>query len=465
MKSYHGYFVQLFCACLLLICTAWFFSCKKFVNVPPPVNQVVSSTVFADDATALSAVTGMYEEMMSSQNQFLTCNTTLYAGMSADELIYYTTSNREEFIKNEITQTSHAILASYFWNTPYKYIYTANVCLEGLNNSTALTPSLKTTLTGEVKFVRAFCYFYLLNFFGDVPLVTTSDYRQNAVAPRSATATVYAQIIQDLKEAQALLSPAYPSADKARPNKWAATALLARVLLYTGDWAGAEVQASAVIGSGSYSLVPNLNNVFLKGSTETIWQLAPVNTIWNTWEGRELNPSSSSAVPPYPLTPSLLNAFTPADARKSAWVASKTLSGTTYFYPYKYKVYGNSAPITEFYVVLRLAEQYLIRAEARANLNNTQGAMADLNVVRSRATLAGTTATDRAGLLSAIEAERRLELAFEWGHRWFDLKRTGRVNAVIGALKPATWQPTDALWPLPTSQLNANPFLVQNPGY
>jgi hypothetical protein len=467
MKHSLSYMVNMLCSCLLLIACCFLSSCKKFVQVPPPLNQVVSTTVFTADATASSALTGIYSEMMSNFNQFCTGNTTLYAGMSADELSYRFTGYQQEFEKNEITQASHGIMAIYFWNSPYKFIYAANLCMEGLNASTALTPSVKNALLGEAKFIRAFCYFYLVNYFGDVPLVTSPSYQQNAALPRSPAASVYQQVIADLKEAQTLLPSAYSSSDRTRPNKWAATALLARAYLFTKNWPAAEEQATTVINANAYALNTNLSNVFVKGSTETIWQLLPVNPVWNTWEGRDILPSSTaaSAAPQYFIIPALLNAFEPGDARQTAWIASKTVGPTTFYYPYKYKVYGNSAPQTEYYVVLRLAEQYLIRAEARAQQNNLPGAVSDINTIRSRASLPGTTATDQSSLLSAIEQERRIELMFEWGHRWFDLKRTGRANAVLGALKPLTWQPTDTLWPIPVSQLNANPALTQNPGY
>lgn len=465
MKHTQAYIVSLFCSCILLVACFFLASCKKWVSVPPPANQVISATVFNDDASATAAITGIYSEMMSNSNQFCSGQTTVLAGLAADELSLVGTGFQQEFESNDITQTSHGVISSYFWDRPYKYIYTANLCIEGLNNVSSLTPSLKKTLLGEAKFIRAFSYFYLVNLFGDVPLITSTAYSQNASLPRSPLNDVYALIISDLKEAQSLLPAAYVAAEKIRPNKWAATALLARVLLYNKDFTGAEKEASAVINSNAYSLVPNLNNVFVKGSAETIWQLYPVNTIWNTWEGRNFLPSSASAAPQYRITPSLLGAFQTADGRRSSWVASKTLPAGTFIHPFKYKIYGNGAPQTEYYVVLRLAEQYLIRAEARAQLNNITGAQSDLNTVRTRAGLPNTPANDQPSLLDAIEAERRIELMFEWGHRWFDLKRTGRVNTVMAALKPATWQPTDSLWPIPAGQLAANPFLTQNPGY
>lgn len=184
----------------------------------------------------------------------------------------------------------------------------------------------------------------------------------------------------------------------------------------------------------------------------------------NSWEGSVIIPASPSVTPTYLCTPALLNAFEASDSRKINWIQSRVFSGQTVYYPYKYKVQQNSV-ITEYYVLLRLAEQYLIRAEARAQQNSIAGALADLNIIRNRAGLMNTSAGDRPALLSAIEHERRIELFAEWGHRWFDLKRTNRANAVLGTLKPSTWQSTDVLWPIPSGQILLNSSLTQNPGY
>ena len=124
-------------------------------------------------------------------------------------------------------------------------------------------------------------------------------------------------------------------------------------------------------------------------------------------------------------------------------------------------------------MLLRFAEQYLIRAEARAQLNNLGGAQADINMIRTRAGLSGTTAMDQASLLAAIEMERGRELFCEWGHRWFDLKRLpslitpdtkSRADDVLGALK-STWKSTAVIYPIPYDARNNNPQLTQNAGY
>jgi hypothetical protein len=123
--------------------------------------------------------------------------------------------------------------------------------------------------------------------------------------------------------------------------------------------------------------------------------------------------------------------------------------------------------------LLRLSEQYLIRAEARTQLGQYTDAAADLNVVRTRAGLLNTTATDKATLTAAIEKECRTEFFCEWGHRWLDLKRWPGINnasltradEVLSVVKGAQWQSTDAFYPIPQTARNVNSTLTQNPGY
>ncbi|HTF30713.1 MAG TPA: RagB/SusD family nutrient uptake outer membrane protein, partial [Flavitalea sp.] len=139
-----------------------------------------------------------------------------------------------------------------------------------------------------------------------------------------------------------------------------------------------------------------------------------------------------------------------------------------YYYPYKYKSATLDDPITEYATVFRLGEQYLIRAEARAQQGDILGATDDLNTIRARAGLGNTAATIQSDLLAAILHERRVELFTEWGHRWFDLKRTASVDAVMNLVTPqkgGTWSSNWAWYPIPDGELRANKNLVQNVGY
>jgi hypothetical protein len=175
-------------------------------------------------------------------------------------------------------------------------------------------------------------------------------------------------------------------------------------------------------------------------------------------------PASTTTKPAYAITNGLLNAFEPSDLRKENWVKANVVNNETFYYPYKYKVRTNT-PITEYLVVFRLAEQWLIRAEANARQNKLQSALDDLNIIRKRAGLPDANANTKDELLLAIEGERQKEFFAEWGHRWFDLKRTERANAILAPIKAPNWQPTDVLYPLPFQEIQRNTALIQNEGY
>ena len=453
---------------LLLIFTANLFACKKFIQVDPPINQIGSSAVYTSDATATSVIRGIYSQMSTdgfasgNQNSF-----ELNSALSSDELV----DNQAgvlPFYTNSLTVNN---FANNLWSDPYKFINNANALIEGLNNSSGVTSSTKKELTGEAEFVRAFCNFYLVNEFGNVPLILTTNYQQNAVASRTSTAIVYSQIVSDLKAAQNSLSSdfSFSNGERDQPNLGAATALLARVYLYMGDWKDAETEASLVINNtGTYKLASDLDSVFLANSSEAIWQLQPTTPPINTNEASLLIINSSNVN--YSLNMDLYNAFENGDNRKVKWIGSYFDGTNTYYFPYKYKVL-TSQPLTEYSMVMRLAEQYLIRAEAEANGagNGLTAAVSDLNIIRNRAGLPNYSGSlSKTSLLTAILHERQVELFTEWGHRWLDLKRTGNVDAVMTIVTPqkgGTWKSYQQLYPIPLSDIQNDKNLQQNPGY
>jgi hypothetical protein len=359
--------------------------------------------------------------------------------------------------------------------------------IEGVaaSESSGLTDSVRIRLTAEAKFVRAYCYFYLVNLFGDVPLAMTVDFNKIRYMRRTPVSAVYDQIITDLKDAQAILTDDYAIAGAAKerifPTRWAATAMLARVYLYKGDYTNAAQQASTIINNTTlFGLESEPNNVFLIKSKEAIWQLKqgvadPV--IKNcTTEGYYLIPNAlGTGIARYVLTPSLLNTFETGDKRRTAWVAATTGNPVgSNAYPNKYKM-GNTgttsgAASTEYYMMIRLAEMYLIRAEAAAN--GAEGgigtAIADLNMIRNRAgvTALPTTLT-QAEVIAAVARERQVELFAEWGHRWFDLKRTGKAHDVLSAMSAKQPWAGDhqLLYPIPPVEIQVDPMLEQNPEY
>ncbi len=469
---------------ILFLCWCSLNGCKKFVEAKPPITSVNAGNVYLNDNTATSVLTAIYAQLAANaQGSGSYTGMPLYTGLLSDELELFNPNdaNYLPYYKNTLNAISYYGNPSFFWSTGYKNIYAINAALEGVAASESLSSKTKQQLLGEARFMRAFFYFYLVNLFGDVPLALSTDYRVNSVLPRSPQAKVYQQIIDDLKEAKTLLSDDYldigmnTTIERIRPNRAAATAFLARVYLYTEDYAGAETEASEVIANTNYQL-EDLNNAFLKTSRETIWSLQPVINNYNTWEGRVFPlPSAGPNVIAniFYLSNQLVSKFETGDNRLTSWIGNVTADGKTYYYDYKYKVNVSTTNITEYEVVLRLSELYLIRAEARAKLNKlsgSSGAENDLNIIRSRAGLSPTTASSQSEFLDATLHERQTELFLEWGHRWFDLKRIKKIDEVMSVvypLKNATWEPFKALFPIDQYQLNLNPAMKgqQNPGY
>jgi TonB-linked SusC/RagA family outer membrane protein len=406
---------------------------------------------------------------------------TLYSAVATSDPMYF-------YYTNTLFATSQTGMGSDYWVQGYgnNGIYTCNASIEGLNSSSLLTPSVKQQLLGESYFMRGLFYFYLVNLYGEVPLLTSTDYKSNALLPRATTQQIFTQIISDLKTAQGLLSSNYEDGmlapygtnpQRVRPTKWAADALLARTYLYEKDYPDAVLQADSVISNAAIYSLDTLNGVFLMNSSEAIWQLQPTNSTHNTEDGWLfiLPPTGPSAgYPPYPvyLSNDLLSAFEPGDQRRTNWVDSVIVAADTFYYPYKYKSATLGAPLTEYQMILRLGEQYLIRAEAEANgaSGGTSAAIADLNVIRNRAGLNNYSgATDQTSVLNAIMRERQVELFTELGQRWLDLKRTGAVDAVMtqacSRKDGSTWNSYQQLYPVQNTDILADPYLTQNPGY
>jgi hypothetical protein len=217
-----------------------------------------------------------------------------------------------------------------------------------------------------------------------------------------------------------------------------------------------------------------LNDVFSVNSQEAILQWR-ANTIYGgdqniTHEGLLFVPYPGTP-PDYLLNAHLLERFEAYDHRRTDWIDSTTYNAVLYHYPFKYQSGSadknpGQAP-TQYSTILRLAEQYLIRAEAEANGAGAgpAAAITDLNAIRNRAGLPGYAGpVEQAAVLDAIMHERQIEFFAEWGHRWLDLKRTGQIDAVLGAIKPQ-WKSYQQLYPIPRDEMVVNPNLTQNPGY
>ncbi|PVD50000.1 RagB/SusD family nutrient uptake outer membrane protein [Terrimonas sp.] len=453
-------------------------SCKKLVEIPAPEGTITTPQVFETEAVATAAMAGVYHTMINANGTNLSNGAiTIWAGTSADEFRFFLTNNsaNNEFLNNNLS-SSNAKLQGAFWQNGFSIIYGANSIIEGLNTSTGIRDSVKSELIAEAKFVRAFCNFYLTNLFGDIPIVNDINWRVTKTLSRSGTTDVYHQIITDLMDAYNILPENFSVGKGQRiiPNKYAAAALLARVYLYTGDWEKAEQAANDIISNSTmYTLENNLDDVFKINSSETIWQLQQSNTTfpyYATAEGYQVIPYDATSQPFIYLREELLNAFEETDKRKQQWVDSTVYANTTYYYPKKYRIgeaqQSSIGEYVEYYMVFRLAEQFLIRAEAKAQQDKLIEAVNDINMIRERAGLHSLPPDqNKAQILEAIEQERKAEFFAEWGHRWLDLKRWNKADMELGPIKGNNWQSSDQLYPIPVADLLTNPNLTQNQGY
>ena len=450
----------------ILIVFLTFFACDSFVETDLPKSQLASSSVFENYETANAALMSVYAKLRDTG-----LLTGIGTGLSnalgnySDELTAYgsATSTNIAFYNNALLPGSTVI--SNLWNASYNQIYAANAVIEGLDKSDGLTSENKKQLLGEALFLRAVVHFYLTNLFGDVPYITTTDYKNNNTADKVGSDEIYKNIISDLQSGSALLPETYSSTARSRANKLVCRAMLSRVYLYNRSYAEAANEASALINKSTlYVLESDLNNVFLINSKETIWQFESATAGQNTKEGSififTAGPPASVAV-----NTIFTSSFLAGDQRKSKWLKAISKGSETWYHAYKYKEQSNTAVSKEYSVVLRLAEQYLIRAEARAMQGDLIGAKEDLNKIRMRAGLAGTQSQTKEDILASVLEERRWELFTEYGHRFFDLKRLNLLDINLQPIK-AGWNTEDRLFPIPQTELGNNPKLLpQNPGY
>jgi hypothetical protein len=420
-----------------------------------PTDTIPASSAFKDKSGIERGIMGSYSSLQSLSYY----GRTLYisADLAAENLTHppdATNTDYGEIDNNAILPENGAV--GGLWAAMYDGINVANNVIAKIPGMSDMTTEEKNKALGELYFLRALNHFNLLNYFGAIPIKTEPTIGVGQLnAGRNPVNEVYTQIIDDLKFAEQNLSESITS--KIRASKFAATALLARVYLYNGEYESAWEKANYVITSGSYTLPGNFANVFgSDGSAETIFEIDFTDVDRNriaeynfpkTLNGRrEVAPSES-----------IISAFETGDNRKPVSIA---YDGTN-AYANKYNDLNKGA---DNVIVLRLAEMYLIRAEAEANKTtpNTDAVAADIDVIRSRANLLPTSAVTVNELLHAIEQERRVEFAFE-GHRWFDLVRTKRATEVL----PTVTNLNKTLFPIPLSEIQTNnsPEMIQNTGY
>ncbi len=450
----------LLCLGLLLLV-----SCEELVEVDYPSNQLGTTQVFEDLNTANAALTALYvrlrDQSVVTGGNYTAAGPLL--GSYTDDLdcYYYDLNGVVDIYLNQQLETNTTIKS--IWNAAYQQVYFANSVIQGTENSTVLSDADRNRIKGEALFIRSLIYFYLQQLCGDIPYITSLDYEYNRTISKTEAATVLEQLETDLTEAAGLLQDDYRDAERIYVNRKAVQLLIARIYLLREEWTLAEKTADTILQSPLYQFQTNINEVFHKSGSHIIWQLKPKNSGDATKEA-SFYYFSNSTPKSYVLTQNLINTFADEDLRKQNWFAPVTFNGQTWYRPYKYKNRSNGSNTNEYSIVFRLEEAYFIKAEALARQNRFDEALPYLNATRVRAGLTAFTSLSGDSFYNELLAEKRREFFAEFGLRFFDLKRLGRLSD-LSAVKP-NWENFMQVWPLPQSEILLDPNLApQNTGY
>lgn len=435
---------------LIYLSIALFAACAK-LDIEPKT-KVPSDQAITDATSLKTALNGTYSKLHSGS----------YYGGSFQILSYLLGDNVwwpggswEYFGKiHDHNITSDNTYIPGVFSSIYSTVNSANFVIKNapVVEDPSLTNASRNQILGEALFIRALSYFDLSRLWGGVPLVSepTLASTDNLTVPKSTAAEVLNFVYNDLAHADTLL-PATTVRNKiTRKTVWA---LRARLHLYRSEWALADSFATKIINdNANYSLISPYNSFFannVEGTKESILELNYKADDLSSFQGPwKISSGSSGQLNPTPAVVTLLN--DPAIGGNRSSLLKKT--GSVYYIAFYYR-----SPATDPAFIIRTSELYLIRAEARAHLNDINGGRADLDAVRLRAGLGASTVSTVDELLSAIENERRVEFPFE-PHRWFDLVRTGRASAALGITDPKKW-----ILPIPVDQVDE--YLPQNDGY
>jgi len=426
-------------------------SCKKYLEEVPN-NALPTESSITDASTARAAIIGTYDRL---QGYYASSYPTL-GTITTDNVIFNGTLSEYLQLDQNAIPTDNVITVSAYQGI-YRTINSANSVIAYVPhlNDPQLTATERNKILGEAYFIRALSYFDLGRGWGGVQLQLqpTSDLSVLKGIKRSTLDQTYDQVLADLIQAEQLLPE--DATTRNRAQKSAARALRARLHLYRKQWADAENFATQVIGNTKYSLVKPFRTFFTTPfqTAESVLELAysvnDRNSYWNLWY-----PSSSGGQ--FTLKPSdalVAKLNNPAiGGTRNSLIAG---SGSTVYGV----LYNTTATSTDPSYLIRIAELYLIRAEARAQQNKLADALTDLNAVRARADVSASTASTQASIIQAIEDENAVEFPFE-AHRWFDLVRTERTGSVLGIGNRNFW-----LFPIPYSDVQSDPDVTQNPGY
>lgn len=465
-----------------------FSGCKKTFLDVEPIGQQTSEAFFANASDADKAITSCYGHL----NQWFVNGFAHLAitSMTSDDAEKGSVPGDASFLNDfdNFSFTSTQFIIDDYWRGQYNGI---NLCNQSIDNIPGINmdPALKARYVAEAKFIRAYHYFNLVRAFGDVPLLRRVPVTADEINPvRAPKDIVYDSIEVDLRDAAAILPTAYPSSDIGRVTKGACLAMLAKVKMYRQRWPDVLDLTNQVIAL-PYTLTTDFNSLFRiaqENNAESIFEVQAntfVNNCGSMSQYSEVQAVRNQFgwgfnVP----SPSLESAFEPGDLRKDATILYRgqttpegdLITSTAPNPMYNKKVYVPSSvpnPCGWGYGreqnrrVLRLAEIYLIRAEAANEQNDTTEAKIYLNAVRNRAGLPSINAISKESMRNKIWNERHVELAME-DDRFFDLVRQGNAGTVLRALGKGFVDGKNELFPIPDKQITlSGGKLTQNPGY
>jgi starch-binding outer membrane protein, SusD/RagB family len=442
---------------ILLIFSAILISaCNKVLDVKP-TDSISSDEVFKDKVGLERALTGAYNSLQDAS--LYGRNQLIIGDLAAGDLVHTGTTFEFGQIANHNISASNGIVEA-IWISAFDGINRVNNVLAHVRDIPGIDTVDQKRIEGEALFLRALLNFKLVTLFGGIPLKTSPTLNlDNIDQGRNTVDEVYTQIVSDLDTAKIRL----PETSVAgRASMYSATALLARVYLTMfqkdNDVTLAEraiENASYVIDSGYFSLAPSYGDLFNGNTSEPIFEV--VSDVQNSNRlAQYFLPKSLACRHEIAPSDALMQSFETADSTRFRESILKDSSGI--FSGFKYRDYTSG---TDRVLVLRLAEMYLIRAEAMTYTNgDTTAIKKDINIIRQRAGLEDILAFSYDNLKNVVENERRHEFAFE-GQRWFDLVRTKRAAPLLGIEEKYT------LFPIPLSELqtNKNPGMIQNDGY
>lgn len=463
--------ISCFCAIIALSACS-----SDFLDIDPEQN-VPSENAVVDIKTLQTAVNGVYSKLQS--DAYYGRSMYVIPELMADNL-YLSSRNTGRYLDfdNFIVNEENTYVEDT-WNAIYEVVANATKVIDGGEKLEATTTEQQNEinqLLGEVYAIRALAHFDLARLFAQpynftaaadhlgIPLVNTST-DENISPSRNTVSEVYAQINSDLNMA---ISNLTSTNNDGRFTNYAAKALAARVAIYQDNYSNAIKYSSEVIEKGGYSLVSNENYSDIWASefnSESIFEI--INTIADNEGTNSLGHYFDlSGYADALVTPDLYNSYDANDIRKTTVTeGSKQGAEDNALFVFKFP---EGTQYTDNIRILRLSEQYLIRAEAYAKNNEFDKAQADLETIMKRAnpTTEDVTETGQA-LIDKIIEERRKELAFE-GNRLFDLNRNKMdVSIIQGENSIEATYPNDKfILPIPLDELNANPNIKpQNPGY